>query len=210
MATPSIVQQRVVLVVFLAIIGAVVWWQNAGDRPEYTVQKFSKPPIADAVDFSSAEAAWSDLRIDSQGNLQIDALTESALLDAIALMSDQPSDGRSARIAFLLEKQFGATASKQIMELLPALKNYKEAEQRWWTENGNRNPPPHAELFELQDELLGETLAKQLFSEQRRLVSVMLASQQIREDAALTPAEKEQALMRLQESVRDEEGARVE
>src|SRR5688500_8886756 len=114
-----------------------------------------------------------------------------------------------ARMAFLLEKQFGATASQQIMELLPILKNYKEAEQRWWEENGSKNPPPHAELFRLQDELLGETLAKKMFSEQRRLATVMLANHKIRNDPSLTQTEKDQALRDLQKTFQ-EKGAPIE
>ena len=210
--TPSIFQQRMVLVVFLLVIGVVVWWQNTGGSSDHPVQKFSQTPAPDsfeALDFTSAEAAWSGLAIDSQGNLQIDALTETALVDAMALMHDHASEQPMARMAFLLEKQFGATASRQIMQLLPILKNYKEAEQRWWSENGSRDPPPYAQLFQLQDELLGETRAKKMFSEQRRLANMMLASQQIRNDASLTQTEKDQALMDLQKSAR-EEGAPVE
>jgi len=218
--TPSIAQQRIVLVVFLAVIGAVAWWQNAGGSGDYPVQKpvqeFSKTPVPDVVgelDFTNAEAAWSGLKIDPHGNLQVDALTETALTDAIALMRDQPSEPDSnlamARIAFLLEKQYGATATQQVMELLPILKHYKETEQRFWDENGDRNPPPHAELFQLQDELLGKALAKKLFSEQRRLSTTMLASQQIQNDASLSQAEKDQALMELQKSLQ-EEGASIE
>jgi hypothetical protein len=211
-ATPSIVQQRIILVVFLVVIGAVVWWQNAGGNADYPVQKFSQTPVPDGfdeLDFTNAEAAWSGLTIDSQGNLQIDALTETALIDAMVLMQGQASGLPMARMAFLLEKQFGAAASQQVMELLPVLKDYKEAEQRWWVENGSRNPPPHAELFRLQDELLGETLAKKMFSEQRRLVNMMLASQRIRNDDSLTQTEKDQALMALQQTVQ-EEGAPLE
>jgi hypothetical protein len=205
--TPSIVQQRIILVVFLVVIGALVWWQNAGGGSDSPAQKFSQTPVPDvfeALDFTIAEAAWSGLTTDSQGNLQIDALTETALVDAMAFMQGQASELPMARMAFLLEKQFGATASQQIMELLPILKNYKEAEQRWWEKNGSKNPPPHAELFRLQDELLGETLAKKMFSEQRRLVNMMLASHQIRNDASLTQTEKDQALMGLQKSVQEE------
>jgi hypothetical protein len=208
-ATPTIVQQRIILVVFLIFIGALVWWQNAGDSAEYPVQKFSQTPDphgVDQLDFSSAEAGWSALKIDSKGNLLIDALTETALIDAMALMDHQSSERRMARMALLLEKQFGATASRQIMELLPVLKTYKEAEQRWWEENGSKNPPSHAELFQLQDQLLGETLAKKMFSEQRRLANTMLASQRIRNDATLTQHEKDQALLDLQKTV-VEEGA---
>jgi hypothetical protein len=210
-ATPSIFQQRIVLVVFLVVIGLVVWWQNAGDRSA-PVQKFSQtrlPDGFDELDFTNAEAAWSGLHIDLQGNLQIDALTETALLDAMALMQGPPSELPMTRMAFLLEKQFGATASEQIMALLPLLKNYKDAEQRWWEENSSKDPPPHAELFRLQDELLGETLAKQMFSEQRRLANMMLASQRIRNDASLTQAEKDQALTDLQKTIQDT-GAPVE
>ncbi len=211
-ATPSIVQQRIILVVFVVVIGAASWWQNAGGSADYPVQKFSQTPVPDGfdeLDFTNAEAAWSGLTIDSQGNLQIDALTETALIDAMALMQGQASELPMTRMAFLLEKQFGATASQQIMGLLPALQNYKEAEQRWWVENGGRNPPPHAELFRLQDELLGETLAEKMFSEQRRLVNVMLASQRIRSNESLTQTEKDQALMALQKTVQ-EEGAPLE
>ena len=182
-------------------MGAVVWWQNTGSG-DYPVQKFSSTPLPDAVatlDFTSAETSWSDLHFDSEGNLTINALTEAALMDAVALLQDQTS----ARIALLLEKQFGANASQQIMALLPQLKRYQEIEQAWWEENGGNNlsanePPPHAQLFQLQDELLGEELARQLFSEQRRLMTMMQASHRIRNDTSLTPAEKEQALMELQ------------
>lgn len=198
----SIAQQRTLLVVLLVLIGAAVLWQNTGDGADYPVRKFSPTPASElfgASDFTNAEAAWRDLQIDAQGNLQMDALTESALLDAMAFLNDQRAGASIARMAFLLEKQLGATASRQIMELLPRLQRYKEAEQRWWTRNGSRNPPPHAELFQLQDELLGETLAKELFSEQRRLVNLMLVSQQIRNDASLTPAQRDRALMELQQ-----------
>ena len=211
--TPSIVRQRIILVVFWVVIGALVWWQNTSDKSEYPVQKFSQTPVPDVLaklDFTSAEAAWSGLQIDTQGNLKIDALTETALADAIGLMNDQTSALPMARTALLLEKQFGATASRQIMELLPALRNYKDAEQRWWSENGSRNPPPLAELFQLQDQSLGEALAKKMFSAQRRLANMMLASHQIRNDASLTQAEKDQALMALQKSMPEEEGASVE
>jgi lipase chaperone LimK len=51
-------------------------------------------------------------------------------------------------------------------------------------------------------------LAKQMFSEQRRLTNMMLASQQIRNDARLTQAEKERALSDLQKT--DAAGARLE
>jgi hypothetical protein len=209
--TPSIVQQRIILVVVLAVIGASAWWQNAGDSSIYPVQKFSTTPLPEVVgklNFTTAEAAWSSLKIDPQGNLQIDARTETALVDAIALMHDQPSDGASelaselvmARTGFLLEKQFGATASRQITELIPTLKNYKEIEQRWLEENISRDPTPYAELFQLQDELLGKTMAEKLFSEQRRLANVMLASQQIQNDTRLTQEEKDQALLELQKT----------
>lgn len=201
--TPSIAQQRVILIVFLAVIGAVVWWQNAGGSSNYPVRKFSKTPVPNVVaelDFTNAEAAWSGLRIDPQGNLKIDALTETALSGAIALMHDHTSELTAARMALLLKKQFGATATQQVMELLPILDNYKVAERRWWEKNGRRNPPPHAELFQLQDELLGATLAKKMFSEQRRLVKVLLAAHQIRNNTSLTQTEKDRALRDLQKT----------
>ncbi|HVF18077.1 MAG TPA: lipase secretion chaperone [Steroidobacteraceae bacterium] len=209
-ATPSVVQQRIALVVFFAALGLLAWWQNASDTSDHPVQKFTQtrlPDVFNELDFTNAEAAWSSLQIDSHGNLKIDALTETALVDAMALMQDQASEPTMTRMAFLLEKQFGVVASQQIIDLLPVLKSYKEAEQRWWDENGSRDPPPHAELFRLQDELLGETLAQQMFSEQRRLANMMLASQRIRNDASLTQAQKDQALIDLQKTI---EGAPVE
>jgi hypothetical protein len=209
--TPSIAQQRIILIVLAAVIGASAWWQTASNHSNYSVQKFSttpSPEIVSQLDFTDAEAAWSGLTIDSHGNFQIDARTDTALSDAIALIRDQPSKSASelamARMALLLEKQFGVTASRQIMELVPALKNYKEAEQRFWEENGNKNPPPHAELFQLQDQILGAELAKTLFSQQRRLARTMLASQQIQNDARLTQAEKDQALRELQKTLQAE------
>ena len=208
-ATPSIVRQRIILVVFLVVIGGVELLQSFSDNSGYSVEKFSltaMPGDAGATDFAMAEAAWSGLQFDSQGNLKIDALTETALLDAVALTQGEGAEQRTARMAFLLEKQFGSAASEQVMKLLPVLKAYKQAEQRWWQENGSKTPPPHAELFALQDRLLGGTLAKKMFSEQRRLVNIMLASQQIRNDARLSATEKDQALMRLQQGG-TEEGA---
>lgn len=195
----SIAQHRTVLVLFVALIAAAVVWQNACEGIEYhRAQKFSPAAALGEIDFTDAEAAWRDLKIDSQGNLVVDALTESSLLDAMTFVNDQHAGKSMERMAFLLEKQLGATATRQIVELLPRLQRYKEAEQRWWTENGSRIPPPHEELFQLQDQMLGETLAKELFSEQRRLMKLMLASQQIRNDARLTPTQRDQALMNLQ------------
>lgn len=201
MPTPSIAQQRLALLLFLVLIGAAVVWQNAGGRTDRVVRKFTQTPapeIFSALDFTSAEAAWRELRVDAQGNLQIDAMTESALLEAMAFANDQRADGSMARMVFLLEKQFGAIATRQIIDLLPRLRRYKEAEQRWWAQNGSMDPPPHAELFRLQDELLGATLAERLFSQQRRLMNLMLASQRIRNDTSLTPAQRDRALMDLQ------------
>jgi hypothetical protein len=205
--TPSIAQQRIILILLAAAIGAAAWWQNAGDSSVYPIQRFSTtllPDVVGELDFTNPEAAWSNLTIDSHGNLQVDANTDTALSDAITLIRNQPSKPASelamARIALLLEKQFGATASRQITELLPKLKNYKEIEQRWLEENISRIPTPYAELFQLQDELLGKTLAEKLFSEQRRLANVMLASQQIQNDTRLTQEEKDQALLELQKT----------
>jgi hypothetical protein len=194
---PSIVQQRIVVTVLVAMIAAAVVWQGSEDGASATVRKFSNAAISD-VDFTNAEAGWSGLQIDAQGNLKINALTETALQDAIAVMQNHASERAMARMALLLERQFGTTGSQQIMTLLPVLKAYKEAELRWWAEHGNKNPLPHAALFKLQDSLLGELLADKLFSEQRRLLSMMQASQQIRDNAELTPAEKEEALKNLQ------------
>jgi hypothetical protein len=208
----SIFQQRIILIISLVVISAAAWWQNAGaSSSNHSVQKFSKTPAPNAVaelDFTSAEASWSGLRIDSQGNLKIGALTHTALEDAIALIHDQASGPQMARMALLLEKQFGAAASQQIMALLPMLKDYRDIEQRWLEEIGSNNlsankPPAYAELFQLQDELLGETLAKKMFSEQRRLANMMLASQQIQKDTNLSQAQKEQALMDLQKTFQE-------
>lgn len=203
---PTIFLQRIFLIIFLVIIGAAVWWQNSGGSANYPVQKFSKTYVPDAAfefDFTNAEVAWSSLQFDRQGNLKIGALTETALVDAIALMNEQTSEPLMARMALLLEKQFGGKASQQIIELLPILKNYKEIEQRWWEESGSDNlsadePPAYTELFKIQDELLGETRAKLMFSDQRRLIKMMLASYQIQNDTNLTQAEKDRALMELQ------------
>lgn len=203
---PNIYLQRIFLIVFLVIIGAAVWWQNSGGSVNYSVQKFSKtyvPDVAAELDFTTAEVAWSGLQFDPQGNLKIGALTETALIDAIALMNEQTSELLMTRMALLLEKQFGDIESQQIIELLPVLKNYKEIEQRWWEESGSNNlsvdkPPAYTELFQIQDELLGERRAKLMFSEQRRLIKIMLASYQIQNDTNLTQAEKDKALMELQ------------
>ncbi len=205
-SSPSIFQQRIILIIFLGITGVLVWWQNADDNANHAVQKFSTTPIPEAVlelDFTDAEAAWGNLQIDSQGTLEINAQLESALVEAIALMQDQTSELQTARMALLFEKQFGATASQQFMTLLPALKNYKEIEMRWLEKNSSNNlstnkPPDHAKLFQLQDELLGEALAGKMFSEQRRLAIMMSASLEIRNDANLTEEEKNQALVDLQ------------
>ena len=199
--TPAIKQQRIIIIAFAVIISVLVWWQQAGDRVNYAVQTFLPMPVADAVvdlDFTNAEAAWSNLQFDAQGNLQINAMTETALLDAIALISEPDSESQMARLAQLLEKQFGVNASNQIMALLPLLKNYKTLEQRWLVENQDIFPLPHEQLFQLQDELFGKALAAKMFAEQRRLSKLMLATHQIQNDSSLTLAEKEKALMQLQ------------
>src|SRR5690606_4873773 len=107
-------------------------------------------------------------------------------------------DLQMARMTFLIEKQFGADASEQFAGLLPVLKNYKEVEQRWWEENGSQMPPAYSELFQLQDEVLGEELAGKLFAEQRRLANIMLSSYRIQNDPGLTQEQKDQALADLQ------------
>ena len=207
----SSTQQSIALIVLSAVIGVVVWWEYTGGNTNYPVQKFSQTPLPKVVaelDFTVAEGSWSGLQFDSQGNLLIDASTESVLVDAIAVIQEQHPGSQMARMALLLEKQFGAKASQQVMVLLLVIKDYKEMEQRWWEQYSSSDltankPPPHEELFQLQDELLGEELAERMFSEQRRLMTMMLANQQIRNDPNLTEAEKEQALMDLQKTFQD-------
>jgi hypothetical protein len=191
--TASISQQRIILLSFLLVLGLMAWWQSAGVSFDHSAQKFYPAPVVD-VDFTKAESSWSGLRVDRQGNLVIDAVTESALLDAMSLARGDPNSPLLTRMALLLEKQFGSVASKQVMALLPVLKNYKAFEQRWWEENGGRNPPAYEELFQIQDEVLGESLASSMFSDQRRLARMMLASHEIQNDAKLTQAQREQAL----------------
>ncbi|MCW8194535.1 hypothetical protein F6455_07030 [Proteobacteria bacterium 005FR1] len=206
-AAPSLAQQRVVVISFVLLTGALVWWQNADPSSDFVVQKFSQTPLPDVVaqlDFTSAEASWNGLEVDQYGNLKIGPMTQSALVDAIAVIQDESSELQTDRLALVLGKQFGETASQQIMELVPALKNYGEVEQRWWEKNGGRNPPPYEELFQLQNELLGKTLASTLFSEQRRLAKMMLASQNIHNDVSLTQAQKDAALMDLQKAFQED------
>ncbi|MGH1471100.1 MAG: hypothetical protein ACRBCS_07890 [Cellvibrionaceae bacterium] len=207
----SMFQQRIILIVFAVVVGALVWWQSADSFDDDIVQTFSIAPlpadIAD-LDFTFAEAAWSELQIDAEGNLKIDATLESAMVEAIAVMDGQLLELQLARMAFLFEKQFGKTASQQFMTLLPALKHYKEMEQRWWEKNTANTlaedkltanePPNYAELFQLQDELLGKTVAKKMFFDQRRIAIMMSTSLQIRNDGNLTEAEKKQALLDMQ------------
>ncbi|MGI1680253.1 MAG: hypothetical protein K6L75_16045 [Cellvibrionaceae bacterium] len=203
---PFIFQQRIILIIFSVIISTLVWWQSAKVSINHSVQKFTITAIPDIVaelNFTNAEAAWSYLQTDSEGNLKINAQLESALVEAIDVMQDQTSESQVARMGLLLEKQFGPTASQQFVALLPALKNYKEIEMRWLEKNNSNNfstkkTPDHAELFQLQDELLGEALAEKMFSEQRRLAIMMSASLEIRNDINLTEAEKKQAMIDLQ------------
>ena len=212
--TPTLAEQRFILVVFLAIVCIAVWWQRGANNSNYAGRRFSTTPLSDIVerlDFASAEAAWSGLSVDADGNLKIDALTETALADAVALIRNQTSaeasDLAMARVLFLLEKQYGANASGQISALLPVLKIYKELEQQWWQENGAKSPPPYEELFHAQDRLLGAKLAKTMFAKQRRLATMMHDSQKIRIDPKLTQAEKERALLDLQKNFQAEEAS---
>ena len=204
---PSMIQLRIVLIGLLLTSGAAVWWQSAGGNANHAVQKLSKTPVPDAVaniDFADAEASWSDLQIDAQGNLTIDAHTASALSETNALMTGDAFDLQTARIALLMERQLGATPAKQFMQLLPLLRSYEAVEQRWWAEHGSKQPPPFAKLFELQDDFLGDELAKALFSEQRRMAEMMLASHEIRNDPSLTETEMDKALRELQRAFEDE------
>jgi hypothetical protein len=199
-AVPSIAAQRIAAATILSALAVLAWWQVANDMGA-RAQEFSPTPLPAELrdlDFSHAEASWSQLTIDPAGNLLIDKMTEPALGEAIDIIRSHGSEAALSRMAFLLKKQLGDVASRQVMELLPKLAAYKEAEQQWWAENAGKTPPPHEELFELQDEFLGRTLAQQMFSEQRRVVALMLETQRIRDDATLTQAEKELALIKLQ------------
>lgn len=201
---PSIALQRIILIAFFTFAGALAWWQHSSQNDNDLVRKFTAAPLPEDVvdiDFSAAEAAWSELEVNDQGMLEINAQTELALSEVITLMNQEAFDSQVDRMVFLVEKQLGASVSQQFAELLPALKNYKDVEQRWWEENGNTVPPAYAELFQLQDEILGEALAEKLFAEQRRLANVMLASYHIQQDAGLTQAQKDQALADLQSKI---------
>lgn len=197
---PSIALQRIVLVVFLAAVCAMMLWQHRSENSNYLVRIFTTEPLPDAVvdlDFGAAEAAWSELSIDAEGALEINAQTDLALSEVIALMSDDAFDIQLDRMAVLIDKQLGADISQQFAELLPSLKEYKEVEEHWWAEHGNDIPPPFSKLFQLQNDVLGEALAGKLFSEQRQLAEIMLAGYRIQTDAALSQAEKDQAMMDL-------------
>lgn len=200
---PSVVLQRIIIVVLFSAVGAATWWQNPENNDSYTVRKVTARPLASDVsdiDFGAAEAAWSEVEINSAGTFAINASAELALSEVIALMSDEAFDVQLERMALLVEKQFGGGVQREFAELLPVLKNYQDLEQRWWEENGSTMPPAYAELFRLQDEVVGEDLASKLFSEQRRLAKMMLAGYHIQNDAELTQEEKDQALANLQSS----------
>lgn len=209
----TIARQHIILVLLLMVIGALVWWPHAGGSAPQPVQKLSMPPLPDAIaemDFTYAESAWNELRLDPAGNLLINAQTESALSETAVLLQN-PGYGQAAftqqraRVALLLEKQLGANLSQQFMQLLIPFISYKAAEARWFEANDDNYPPPFAELFQLQDELLGEALAAQIFAGQRRMAAMMLASHQILHDPNLTEDEKDQALIDLQDAFQDEE-----
>lgn len=208
--TLTIVQQRIIAGVLAALLASAAAWQASGDAGSYPVQKIlqtPQPDTVDALDLSSAEAAWSELTIDAHGDLRIDAMTEPALAETIALLDEFPSQPVTSRIAFLLEKQFGASTSQQILALLPKLQRYKQAEQRWWETHADDESPPHEQLFRMQDELLGAELAQAMFAEQRRVWSLMMETHRIRSDPNLTPEEQEAALLELQQRARLEDGA---
>lgn len=203
---PSIKQLRVILIIFLSTIIVVIWWQNTAGTTSYSVQKISTTPIAKnaaELDLTTAEGAWSGLEFDLDGNLEINARTEASLVDTIPLIEGKSSEPKMARIGLLLEKQFGANASQQIIALIQTLKDYKEAEQHWWKENINTIPPAHTELFQLQDEFFGKTQAKKMFSQQRRYRIMMLASYQIKNNTNLTQAEKDQQLIALHKAFQE-------
>lgn len=199
--TPSIAIQRIILLGFFVAVGAIAWWQHSFQTDNYLVRKFEATPLPDGVadiDFGAAEAAWSELIVSPEGTLEINAQAELALSEVIALMSEDTFDLYLDRMSLLIEKQLGTAIREELAALLPALKNYKDMEQRWWEDNGSRLPPPYEELFALQDEVLGETLASQLFSEQRRVANMMLAGYHIHNDSELTQEQKDRALADLQ------------
>jgi hypothetical protein len=199
-ATPSIATQRLAVAAFLASLVTLTWWQGAGDL-EPRVRKFLPAPLPAEVrefDFSHAEASWSQLTIGSAGNFLIDSMTEPALSEATDIIRSQGTGATLSRLGFLLEKQFGDVAGRQLMELLPRLAAYKNAEQQWWAENADKTLPRYEELFALQDDFLGKTVAQQMFSDQRRVMTLMLESQRIRNDPTLTEAEKALSLQKLQ------------
>ncbi|MGQ9426647.1 hypothetical protein ACXYTJ_10380 [Gilvimarinus sp. F26214L] len=204
--TPSTGQQRPFLLAIVLVMSAGAWWQNAGDSSRYPVQKFSRTPTPTVVaelDFTNAEASWSGLRFDSRGNLEVDALTHTALADAIAMLNVDTLKPRTERLSFLLAKQFGPDARQQIMELVHLLHEYEQKERSWLQDNGGRNPPDYEELFQLQDDFLGRGLARKLFHEQRRLARLMLASHEIQNNPDLTQAQRNEALMDLQSAFED-------
>lgn len=205
---PSIFLQRVILLVFLIFMALVVWWQNAGSTADHPVKEFSKTPLPEAVanqDYSAIEDAWSELQTDDEGNLKIGSKTESALVHVIDLINSDQAELKMQRLEFLLEKQFGTAASQQFIDLLPRLQKYKEAERRWWVENGTTIPPAYDELYRLQDKIMGEHLAQKLFSEHRRHSKLMQDNFRINNDVTLSQDEKQQALMELQQRFQESE-----
>ncbi len=202
----SIMQQRLLMVTLVALVTIVVSWLNGRFDYSAPIIKVAPPQVAEEASqlaFMNAESSWSYLEFDDEGQLIIDGRTESALIDAIALLHYQTADSQIERMSLLLEKQYGARRSQQILELLPVLKNYKEIEQDWWKEHAQLQPVPHDELFALQDQVLGKELAGKLFSEQRRLMQLMIASNEIENNPELNEEQKQHALMKLNQSFQE-------
>ena len=204
---PTVFQQRMTLILFLVVIGVLIWWQNTNVVIVQSVQKFSATELPSevlALDFGATEDSWSGLSVDAQGSLVIDAHLESALVQVNSLLAGDKSEIKKERMTLLLNKQFGKAAAQEFIELLPVIKTYKEAEQRWWAENGKEVPPPFEGLYQLQDKMLGPELARTMFYEQRRLTKLMQANFQITNDGSLSQEEKEQALKELRQEFQED------
>jgi hypothetical protein len=159
-------------------------------------------PAERAVRFAEGEAALAQIAVDSQGIVQLDLATESALSKAY---SDVPDDltGRGAqRVWFIIRKTFPGPKGEQLVALLERYARYRSALPLESVADGDSTAA--LERFEsvkrLQAQYFGAE-AQQLFGEQNALTQYMLGLRRLEVEADLDRQARESRLRILQDEL---------
>jgi len=181
----------------LTEINAQVWLQPDISADQDNVEQVLISSKRWQFDFSLVEEKFLLIKIDQHGDLKVDEQLAD-ILDLVCTLLPKTLDSENVqRVAILLEKMYPGGAGQQLAQVFYNFYHYRQALSETNVELLYFDDPSEA-IFrreqQLQNQFLGEGLAKKLFAKKGRIKNYLLQRKLINQNDSLTLSEKQQQL----------------